>query len=326
MTSMRMTFAFFVFTAAAWAQVPASDQRIADLTELIDRKPDFAAAYYARGVMRVGMGQLWPAEQDFYRAIELKPDADAYAHRAEVYAATKRYDQEIADLSQAIGMKPDNVSYTLRRANSYRFKGTCELAIVDYGEVIRRGPNEAAYRGRSACRKQLGDNAGAADDERVADQIKASPMLPATLPPIPVAPVAPAPNPTPRVVIPPGYGTGGGFGMGRGGVGGGPRPATPSPEGVYRIGGGVSQPSLLFKVEPEYSEEARKAKWQGSVTLSVVVSEFGEAQNIKIVRALGLGLDQQAIEAVQKWVFKPGRKDGQPVAVYATIEVTFHLL
>jgi TonB family protein len=324
MTSMRMTFAFFVFTAAAWAQVPASDQRIADLTELIDRKPDFAAAYYARGVMRVGMGQLGPAEQDFSKAIELKPDADEYAHRADVYAATKRYDQEIADLSQAIGMKPDNVSYYLRRANSYRFKGTCELAIVDYGEVIRRGPNEAAYRGRSACRKQLGDNAGAADDERVADQMKTPPVIA----PIPLSPPAsaPAPAPIPRVVVPPGTGVGGGFGVGRGGVGVGPRPATPSADNVYRIGGGVSQPSLLFKVEPEYSEEARKAKWQGSVTLSIVVSEFGEAQNIKIVRALGLGLDQQAIEAVQKWVFKPGRKDGQPVAVYATIEVTFHLL
>ncbi len=322
---MRITFAFFVFTGAAWGQVPAADQRIADLTELLDRKPDFAAAYYARGVMRVAMGQLGPAEQDFSRAIELKPDADAYAHRAEVYAATKRYDQEIADLSQAIGMKPDNnVSYTLRRANSYRFKGTCELAIVDYGEVIRRGPSEAAYRGRSACRKQLGDNAGAADDERVADQMKASP----TLAPIAVAPVAPTPtpNPVPRIVVPPGHGAGGGFGVGQGGVGGGTRPATPSADNVYRIGGGVSQPSLLFKAEPEYSEEARKAKWQGSVTLSVVVSEFGETQNIKIVRALGLGLDQQAIEAVQKWVFKPGRKDGQPVAVYATIEVTFHLL
>jgi len=98
------------------------------------------------------------------------------------------------------------------------------------------------------------------------------------------------------------------------------------PGGVYRIGGGVSQPSILFKVEPEYSEEARKAKWQGTVMLSVVVSEFGEAKNINVEKSLGLGLDEEAIAAVQKWVFKPGRKAGQPVSVFATIEVTFHLL
>jgi len=79
-------------------------------------------------------------------------------------------------------------------------------------------------------------------------------------------------------------------------------------------------------VEPEYSEEARKAKWQGTVKLSVIMDEFGQARNINVARSLGLGLDEQAIAAVQRWVFKPGRKDGQPVAVYATIEVTVHLL
>jgi TonB family protein len=101
---------------------------------------------------------------------------------------------------------------------------------------------------------------------------------------------------------------------------------TPSAENVYRTGGGVSQPSMVFKVEPEYSEEARKAKWQGVVTLSVIVNQFGEVRNCNVVRSLGLGLDEEAIEAVEKWVFKPGRKAGEPVAVYATIEVTFRLV
>ena len=114
-----------------------------------------------------------------------------------------------------------------------------------------------------------------------------------------------------------GNGVGSGIGVGSGGNFGG---------GVYRIGGGVSSPSILHKVEPEYSEEARKAKWQGTVQLSVIVDETGHPRDIKVAQSLGLGLDQKAIEAVQKWLFKPGMKDGKPVAVFATIQVTFHLL
>jgi TonB family protein len=98
------------------------------------------------------------------------------------------------------------------------------------------------------------------------------------------------------------------------------------PPAVYRIGDGVSAPSVLTKVEPEYSEEARRAGWQGTVVLSLVVDEQGRPQNLKIVRALGFGLDQKAIEAVEKWKFNPGMKDGKPVPVMATIEVNFRLL
>jgi TonB family protein len=96
--------------------------------------------------------------------------------------------------------------------------------------------------------------------------------------------------------------------------------------GNYRVGGGVSQPSVIFKVDPDYSEEARKAKYSGSVTLSVVVDKEGRARNIRIVKALGLGLDEEAVIGVNQWRFKPGMKDGQPVNVRATIEVNFRLL
>jgi periplasmic protein TonB len=114
-----------------------------------------------------------------------------------------------------------------------------------------------------------------------------------------------------------GSGKGGGFGPGEGGGVGG---------GVYRVGGGVTAPSLLYKKEPEYSEEARKAKYQGTVLLYVEVDASGKATNIKVQRSLGLGLDEKAIEAVKQWKFKPGYKDGQPVKVAATIEVNFRLL
>ncbi len=122
-----------------------------------------------------------------------------------------------------------------------------------------------------------------------------------------------------------GYGPGGGVGSGRG-PGYGPGSGGNMGGGAYRIGGGVSAPSVIFKVEPEYSEEARKAKFQGTVILFVVVDEHGNPRDLKVIRPLGLGLDQKAIEAVEKWKFNPGKKDGKAVPVQATIEVNFRLL
>jgi len=98
------------------------------------------------------------------------------------------------------------------------------------------------------------------------------------------------------------------------------------PSAAHRAGGGVSAPQLLSKVEPQYSEEARKAHIQGAVVLYIEVNPDGSAQNIRVVRALGSGLDEKAIQAVRQWKFKPGKKDGSPVTVAATIEVNFRLL
>jgi TonB family protein len=99
-----------------------------------------------------------------------------------------------------------------------------------------------------------------------------------------------------------------------------------SGEGVYRPGGSVAAPSLLQKVEPEYSEEARIAKLAGTVVVGGEVGPDGLAHNLRILRGLGLGLDQKAIEAIQQWRFNPGTKDGQPVSVMVNIEVNFRLL
>ena len=88
----------------------------------------------------------------------------------------------------------------------------------------------------------------------------------------------------------------------------------------------MSAPSIVYRVEPTYSEEARKAKYQGSVFIQIVVDENGDVKDIRVVRPLGLGLDEKAIEAVAKWRFKPGMKDGKPVAVIANVEVSFRLL
>jgi TonB family protein len=92
------------------------------------------------------------------------------------------------------------------------------------------------------------------------------------------------------------------------------------------VGGGVTAPSLLSKVEPEYSEEARKAKYQGVVTLYIQVDPDGRARNMRVLHSLGMGLDEKAMDAVRQWKFKPGTKDGRPVTVEALIEVAFRLL
>jgi len=104
-------------------------------------------------------------------------------------------------------------------------------------------------------------------------------------------------------------------------------PAVPtSAVSVHRVGGGVTAPTLVYKVEPSYSEEARVAKFQGTSVIQVEIDPQGVARNARVVRWLGLGLDEKAIEAVNQWRFKPGMKNEEPVTVSATIEVNFRLL
>jgi TonB family protein len=90
-------------------------------------------------------------------------------------------------------------------------------------------------------------------------------------------------------------------------------------------GGRTSSPVVISKHEPKYSPEARKARLQGTILLSLVVAVDGIPQDVKVVRGLGLGLDEKAVEAVQGWRFKPAMKGGEPVATRAQIEVNFQI-
>ena len=83
---------------------------------------------------------------------------------------------------------------------------------------------------------------------------------------------------------------------------------------------------MLSKVDPSYSKLARTAGYSGTVLVQIVVASTGLPRNIRVVRGLGLGLDEKAIEAVSQWTFRPGMKDGKPVNVMATIEVNFRLM
>ena len=119
--------------------------------------------------------------------------------------------------------------------------------------------------------------------------------------------------------------TGPGDGPGRGpGYGSGSGPSTGG--SVYRPGvGGVSNPIPLVSPEAEFSDEARRNKYQGICMIAIIVDAQGYPQNPRVIRSLGMGLDEKALEAVQKYRFKPAMKDGKPVASMINVEVNFRL-
>ena len=94
---------------------------------------------------------------------------------------------------------------------------------------------------------------------------------------------------------------------------------------MFHIGGGITAPILVNEVLPEYSEEGRKARFQGTVVLNTIIREDGSVQVMRIVRGIGFGLDQNAINAVLQWKFKPARRNGKPVAAFMNVEVSFNL-
>ena len=111
-----------------------------------------------------------------------------------------------------------------------------------------------------------------------------------------------------------GSGSGNGIGPGSGGNMGG---------GIRKIGGGVSAPVILFQPEPEFSEEARKAKVAGNVLVYLQVDASGRPAHVRVLRGIGLGLDEKAMEAVRQYKFKPAMENGHPVAVEMNVEVNF---
>jgi len=113
-----------------------------------------------------------------------------------------------------------------------------------------------------------------------------------------------------------GSGSGSGLGPGSGGNYGG---------GLRKIGGGVSMPQVIHSVEPEFSEEARKAKFQGEVTVELIVDTSGVPQNVHVLRGVGMGLDERAVEAAKQYRFKPAMENGKPVPVILDIAVNFQI-
>jgi TonB family protein len=97
------------------------------------------------------------------------------------------------------------------------------------------------------------------------------------------------------------------------------------PQQIYHVGGDVTAPKLVYVPDPEYTEQARRAKYQGVCVISTVVDAQGNPTHVQVVRQLGMGLDNKAVEAVKQYKFEPGMRLGKPVAVGVKIEVNFRL-
>jgi periplasmic protein TonB len=105
----------------------------------------------------------------------------------------------------------------------------------------------------------------------------------------------------------------------------GPGDSPGAGNGIYVPGGDVSAPIPIVTPQAEFSDEARRAKFQGICVIALIVDAEGNPQNPRVVRRLGMGLDEKAMEAVLRYRFKPARKAGKPVPVWVTVAVNFRL-
>jgi TonB family protein len=121
-----------------------------------------------------------------------------------------------------------------------------------------------------------------------------------------------------------GTGTGGGIGPGRGN-GYGPGEGGGYGGSVYQVGGGVAAPKLIYGVDPEFSDEARRAKFQGICIVTLIVDAQGNPQRVHVAGHLGMGLDERAVAAVKQYKFKPATLGGRPVPVQVNVEVDFRI-
>ena len=250
-------------------------------------EPKTAEEFYARAQQSLGQKQNDRVIEDCTQALSFDPDFhEALLMRATAYSNLKQRDKAIADLDAVLRMHPRSSIFVFR-GNQYMLLNKYDAALADFSEAIRRLPSgSAAYDLRANARRGLGDLEGASADHAKSSELRSASQSMA-------ATASGLPGNT---------------------------------ETIHRIGASVSGPKILYRKEPAYTEEARKAKVQGTVALSLVVDEQGVARDFKILAPLGYGLDEKAIEAVQQWKFQPGMKDGKPVSVFANIEVTFRLL
>jgi TonB family protein len=121
-----------------------------------------------------------------------------------------------------------------------------------------------------------------------------------------------------------GQGIGGGIGSGHG-SGVGPGSGGSYGGGLMSVGGGVSAPLLVHSVEPEFTDEARRANYQGIVSIKLIVDSQGNPQDVRLASHLGMGLEEKAIEAVKQYKFRAAMFEGHPVSVQILIDVDFHL-
>lgn len=260
---------------------------ISSVLAVAQSEPRTAEEFYALAQKDLAQKQLERVIEDCTQALAFDPDfQEALLMRAATYSTLRQREKAIADLDSVLKMHPRSSTFVFR-GNQHMLLNHYAAALADFTEAIERMPNgPAVYELRANARQKLGDSSGAAEDRAKA----------ASLVNPPLAGYAPAVQPGASTLV------------------------------AQRVTQGMTPPKVLSKNDPSYTEEARTAKIQGNVILSLIVDSQGVARSFQIVRPLGYGLDEKAIEAVQHWKFQPGMKDGSAVATYATIEVTFRLL
>lgn len=302
----------------------------------VDVEPQNAEEAYRRAAHLVQTQRLDEAVSMFGRAVTMKPDwAQAFAARARALFQSKRYTEATADCDAAIRLDPTHAEWYDLRGLAYSYSGQHARALEDYNRAIDMNSNIAAYyNNRGWAYRELGQPEKAIADLTTTIQMSPGYALGYENRAIAFAQLKDWPraiadytaaiqlNPTSQ-----NYQKRAEAKIAIGDQTGAEQDQRKVAElAVYRVGGGVSAPAVLYKVDPAYTEQARKAKISGTVVLQLVVDASGTARDIKVIRGLGLGLAEKAIEAVNRWKFRPGYKNGQAVSVQATIEVNFRLL
>lgn len=230
------------------------------------------------------------------KALKLKPDlVPAHDLLARALMTTGDRQGEEAEYRELIRLEPENAEAHSRLAGFLLNEKMVDASIAEYREAIRLKPDEPWFHlnlGNSLVDK--GDAGTAVEEYRIAKQLN---------------PESP------------------GFGALCDGLTRDTEKGSVKWLGAmpYTVGGDVSPPTAVYKPDPPYSEEARKARYKGVLLLIVVIGADGQVQDVRVVKPLGHGLDESAIKTVRTWQFKPALRDGIPVPVRVLVEVAFKL-
>jgi len=267
---------------------------IEDYDEAIRRNPQNVDAFNGRGAAYTGKGDSARAVQDYTEAIRLNPnDSQGFYNRGLALAIAQEFDRAIQDYNEAIRLQPSAYYVFSARAVTYSRMGDHDHAIQDYTEAIRLNPKYAnAFKGRGEEYNSMGENDRAIQDFNEA--IRLDPLISRAL-------ASPA---------------------------GSPREAGDAAAGHYRVGSaGIPEPVCARCPAPPYTEEARHAHFEGTVLLKITILPNGSTTDVKVVRAVGMGLDESAVRTVRNWRFKPViGPGGRPVKVDLTLQINFRLL
>jgi TonB family protein len=268
------------------------ESAVRNYTTVLRQYPDWPQVYDQRGLAYSYSGRHDLGSPDCTQAIKLDPYvATPYNNRGWAYLVTGDVQRAIQDLDHAIELSPEFTRAHENRAKASDKQNDLQSELVDLEDVIRLAPgNQWAKDQREEVVRRLGSNG--------TKSVEGTPGEP------PVAGIA---GRTPQEP-------------------GSRQDLEPGP-GVYSVGGGVSAPVPLYKPDPPYTAQAKKAKLSGAVLLLIVIDATGNVEDAKEVSPrLGDGLDENAVETIHTWKFKPAMREGVPVPVRMMVRVMFKLL